>query len=66
MLNADDERVAAMTRLTPERALTFGAGDADLSLEDLVLDRLGRPRFSLAYRGDRARWRCSSSAHTRR
>jgi UDP-N-acetylmuramoyl-tripeptide--D-alanyl-D-alanine ligase len=54
VLNADDERVAAMTRLTPERALTFGTGDADVRLEGLELDRLGRPRFTLVTAESRA------------
>jgi UDP-N-acetylmuramoyl-tripeptide--D-alanyl-D-alanine ligase len=51
VLNADDERVAAMAGLAPGRVLTFGSGDhagADVRVEDLVLDRLGRPRFTLA------------------
>lgn len=51
VLNADDERVAAMGALTPGRVLTFGSGDVeglDVSVEDLVLDRLGHPRFTLA------------------
>jgi UDP-N-acetylmuramoyl-tripeptide--D-alanyl-D-alanine ligase len=49
VLNADDPRVAAMTKLTPERVLTFGRSDgADVRLDDVVLDRLGRPGFTLA------------------
>jgi UDP-N-acetylmuramoyl-tripeptide--D-alanyl-D-alanine ligase len=49
VLNADDERVAAMAALAPGRVLTFGTGGgADVRLEGLVLDRLGRPTFSLA------------------
>jgi UDP-N-acetylmuramoyl-tripeptide--D-alanyl-D-alanine ligase len=49
VLNADDERVAAMAALAPGRVLTFGtAGGADVRLEGLALDRLGRPTFSLA------------------
>ena len=50
VLNADDERVAAMSSLAPGQVLTFGvedAGGADVRVEDLVLDRLGRPRFTL-------------------
>jgi UDP-N-acetylmuramoyl-tripeptide--D-alanyl-D-alanine ligase len=49
VLNADDERVAAMARLAPGRVLRFGtAEDADVRLEELALDRLGRPAFTLA------------------
>jgi UDP-N-acetylmuramoyl-tripeptide--D-alanyl-D-alanine ligase len=48
VLNADDERVAAMAALAPGRVLTFGTGVADVRLEDLGLDRLGRPSFTLA------------------
>ena len=52
VLNADDERVAAMAALAPGRVLTFGTGDdADVRLEDLALDRLGRPAFTLATDG---------------
>ena len=48
VLNADDERVAAMARLAPGRVVTFGQADgADLRLADLELDRLGRPGFRL-------------------
>ena len=58
VLNADDERVAAMAALATGRVLTFGSGNGtptvDVRLEDLVLDRLGRPRFTLATAGARA------------
>ena len=55
VLNADDDRVAAMAALAPGRILTFGTGDdADVRLEDLELDRVGRPRFALASGGARA------------
>lgn len=47
VLNADDERVAAMAGLAPGRVLTFGTGAGDVRLEGLELDRLGRPRFVL-------------------
>ena len=48
VLNADDERVAAMAALAPGRVLTFGTGaGVDVRLADLALDRLGRPRFTL-------------------
>ena len=54
VLNADDERVAAMAALAPGRVLTFGANDADIRLEHLELDRLGRPTFTLATEDARA------------
>jgi UDP-N-acetylmuramoyl-tripeptide--D-alanyl-D-alanine ligase len=54
VLNADDERVAAMAGLAPGRILTFGTGDgADVRLESVQLDRVGRPRFTLASGGVR-------------
>jgi UDP-N-acetylmuramoyl-tripeptide--D-alanyl-D-alanine ligase len=53
-LNADDPRVAAMADRTTARVLTFGAGpDADVRVEDLVLDDLGRSRFTLVHRDQR-------------
>ncbi|MDX6374176.1 MAG: UDP-N-acetylmuramoyl-tripeptide--D-alanyl-D-alanine ligase [Nocardioidaceae bacterium] len=55
VLNADDERVAAMAALAPGRIHTFGTSDsADVRLEDLEVDRLGRPRFTLSSGGARA------------
>jgi UDP-N-acetylmuramoyl-tripeptide--D-alanyl-D-alanine ligase len=54
VLNADDERVAAMAALAPGRVVTFGADDADVRLTDLALDRLGRPTFALASADTRA------------
>jgi UDP-N-acetylmuramoyl-tripeptide--D-alanyl-D-alanine ligase len=55
VLNADDERVAAMAALAPGRVLRFGTGDgADVRLESLVLDRLGRPAFTLVTADTRA------------
>ncbi len=52
VLNTDDDRVAAMAALAPGRVLTFGiADDASVRLDDLVLDRLGRPRFTLTSAG---------------
>lgn len=48
VLNADDERVAAMARLNDAKVVTFGAtGAADVRITDLELDRLGRPAFRL-------------------
>ncbi len=49
VLNAGDERVAAMARRTQGRVLTFGdVAEADVRVEELALDRLGRPSFVLA------------------
>jgi UDP-N-acetylmuramoyl-tripeptide--D-alanyl-D-alanine ligase len=48
VLNADDPRVAAMRALTSGPVLTFGRVEhADVRVLDLVLDRLGRPSFTL-------------------
>lgn len=48
VLNADDERVIAMRSLTADSVRSFGhAETADVRIVDLVLDRLGRPTFSL-------------------
>jgi UDP-N-acetylmuramoyl-tripeptide--D-alanyl-D-alanine ligase len=55
VLNADDERVAAMASLAPGRVVTFGAAEgADVRVQDLVLDRLGRPTFNLRTAGTSA------------
>jgi len=55
VLNADDERVAAMAALAPGRIVTFGTGEgADVRLEGLETDRVGRPRFTLTSGGARA------------
>lgn len=50
VLNADDERVAAMASRTDGVIVTFGrdSDEADVRIEDLELDRLGRPSFVLA------------------
>jgi UDP-N-acetylmuramoyl-tripeptide--D-alanyl-D-alanine ligase len=49
VLNADDDRVAAMAARTHARVLTFGRDrEADVRVQDLRLDRLGRPAFTLA------------------
>lgn len=48
VLNADDDRVAAMASRTRGPVLTFGAQpSAGVRIEDLRLDRLGRPSFVL-------------------
>ncbi|MCP2635465.1 UDP-N-acetylmuramoyl-tripeptide--D-alanyl-D-alanine ligase [Microbacterium sp. HD4P20] len=48
ILNADDARVRAMRALTDGPVLTFGrAEDADVRVQHVTLDRLGRPEFAL-------------------
>lgn len=47
VLNVDDERVAAMAARTRADVVTFGRGAGDVRVEELVLDRLGRPSFVL-------------------
>ncbi|MFI6093775.1 UDP-N-acetylmuramoyl-tripeptide--D-alanyl-D-alanine ligase [Streptomyces sp. NPDC051218] len=56
ILNADDPRVAAMRALTDGPVLTFGRAEhADVRVQDLVLDRLGRAAFTLRTSGASAR-----------
>ncbi|MEV3858849.1 UDP-N-acetylmuramoyl-tripeptide--D-alanyl-D-alanine ligase [Streptomyces sp. NPDC050095] len=56
VLNADDPRVVAMRALTGGPVLTFGrAAHADVRVQDLVLDRLGRATFTLRASGACAR-----------
>ena len=48
ILNADDQRVRAMSGLTSATCLLFGeADDADVRVRDLVLDELARPSFAV-------------------
>lgn len=48
VLNAGDERVAAMAARTSASVLSFGdVAGADVRVEELELDRLGRPSFTL-------------------
>lgn len=48
VLNAGDDRVAAMAARTSARVLTFGdVPGSDVRVEELSLDRLGRPTFRL-------------------
>ncbi|MGC0416114.1 UDP-N-acetylmuramoyl-tripeptide--D-alanyl-D-alanine ligase [Embleya sp. AB8] len=48
VLNADDPRVDTMRALTDGPVLTFGRAEhADVTMLDLVLDRLGRPSCTL-------------------
>lgn len=46
ILNADDERVAAMAKHTGASVLTYGEL-GDVCVSDLVLDELARPRFRI-------------------
>ncbi|WP_432547772.1 UDP-N-acetylmuramoyl-tripeptide--D-alanyl-D-alanine ligase [Kineococcus sp. SYSU DK004] len=55
VLNADDHRVAAMASRTSARVLTFGLeAGAGVRAEDVVLDDLARPSFTLVAHGRRA------------
>jgi UDP-N-acetylmuramoyl-tripeptide--D-alanyl-D-alanine ligase len=48
VLNADDHRVIAMAARTAARVVTFGrSAAADVRAEQVVLDELGRARFTL-------------------
>jgi UDP-N-acetylmuramoyl-tripeptide--D-alanyl-D-alanine ligase len=48
VLNADDPRVIAMAARTRARVVTFGRpATADIRAEQVALDELGRPRFTL-------------------
>ncbi|MDP9791968.1 UDP-N-acetylmuramoyl-tripeptide--D-alanyl-D-alanine ligase [Catenuloplanes nepalensis] len=48
VLNADDERVAAMASRTKARVVFFGeSAEADVRAEDVTLDARGRPSFTL-------------------
>jgi UDP-N-acetylmuramoyl-tripeptide--D-alanyl-D-alanine ligase len=50
VLNADDVLVLAMAERTAGRVVTFGESPAaDVRLENLAVDSLGRPRFDLAF-----------------
>lgn len=52
VLNADDGLVSAMASRTRGRVLTFGESPgADVHLEDLDVDRDGRPTFTLRHDG---------------
>ncbi len=47
VLNADDERVAAMARRTDARVLTFGSRGGEVRAEDIRVDDALRPSFRL-------------------
>ncbi|MGN5631315.1 UDP-N-acetylmuramoyl-tripeptide--D-alanyl-D-alanine ligase [Streptomyces sp. AC154] len=56
VLNADDPRVVAMRALTDGPVLTFGRAEhADIRVQELILDRLGRATFTLRTSGASAR-----------
>ncbi|HET8561046.1 MAG TPA: UDP-N-acetylmuramoyl-tripeptide--D-alanyl-D-alanine ligase [Marmoricola sp.] len=56
VLNADDPLVAAMATRTRAHVLGFGrAAGADVRLDDVVVDELGRPSFTLAHGGQSVR-----------
>ena len=55
ILNADDPVVAAMAAQTPARVVTVGRSpSADVRAEQIELDALARPRFTLVTAGGRA------------
>ncbi len=47
VLNADDERVAAMASYTGANVVTYGVA-GDVAIDDLRLDALARPRFTIS------------------
>ncbi|WP_183094099.1 UDP-N-acetylmuramoyl-tripeptide--D-alanyl-D-alanine ligase [Nocardioides stalactiti] len=51
VLNADDPLVSAMAGRTHARVLAFGGADAAVRFQDVVLDGLGRPAFTLSHDG---------------
>lgn len=52
VLNADDERVAAMAQRTSARVITYGTRpSADFTAEDVHLDELSRPSYTLVAMG---------------
>ncbi|HYJ67093.1 MAG TPA: UDP-N-acetylmuramoyl-tripeptide--D-alanyl-D-alanine ligase [Nocardioidaceae bacterium] len=52
VLNADDPLVREMAGRTKARVMTFGEHpDADVRIDDVTLDPIGRPRFALTYAG---------------
>jgi UDP-N-acetylmuramoyl-tripeptide--D-alanyl-D-alanine ligase len=55
VLNAEDRYVMAMAHKTAAPVLTFGQDDGDVRATDIVLDRAGRPAFTLTHRGAAAR-----------
>jgi UDP-N-acetylmuramoyl-tripeptide--D-alanyl-D-alanine ligase len=50
VLNADDPLVFGMASRTRGRVLTFGR-QGEVALDDVSLDEIGRPRFTLTYEG---------------
>jgi UDP-N-acetylmuramoyl-tripeptide--D-alanyl-D-alanine ligase len=55
ILNADDERVAAMRSLVKGKTITYGIdNDADVWAENVRFERFGETRFTLAVNGQAA------------
>ena len=53
VLNLDDPLVTSMAKRTEAHVWTFGrAADAEVRLDDVQVDDLGRPSFGLTYRGE--------------
>lgn len=66
ILNADDQRVAAMAERTAAAVVTFGIGpDADVRAVDVGSDALTRASFTLHTPEGPRRWLCRWSATTR-
>lgn len=55
VLNADDALVRDMAHRSKARVITYGEhAGADVRIDDLRLDAIGRPRFGLSYEGSTA------------
>jgi len=55
VLNADDERVAAMSTLSRGKVVTYGiANPADVRAENIVFERFGSTQFTLVIGSERA------------
>ena len=51
VLNADDDLVRAMASRTRARVTTFGGPGADVAVDEVTTDEVGRQSFELAHRG---------------
>ena len=54
VLNADDDLVAAMATRTSATVSTFGSAPADVAVDEITADELGRQSFELTHRGSGA------------
>ena len=54
VLNADDDLVAAMATRTNATVSTFGSAPADVAVDEITADELGRQSFELTHRGSGA------------